>query len=148
MNGREMRRLGVSRRQLFETVERPLMQALPQDDYEYAEWHLARVGIDYHVEVQGFLYSVPHSLIREQVDIRARLMDCRRRWWTTRQTTCLANQWAVAPAARDIKLCSERTREAKQIADASYDPATERLRVPRCTLSSRACSTSPSPGSG
>ena len=124
------------------------MQALPQDDYEYAKWHLARVGIDYHVEVQGFLYSVPHSLIREQVDIRARLMDCRRRWWTTRQTTCLANQWAVAPAARDIKLCSERTREAKQIADASYDPATERLRVPRCTLSSRACSTSPSPGSG
>ena len=129
MNGREMRRLGMSRRQLFETVERPLMQALPQDDYEYAEWHLARVGIDYHVEVQGFLYSVPHSLIREQVDIRARLMDCRRRWWMTRQTTCLANQWAVAPAARDIKLCSERTREAKQIADASYDPATERLRV-------------------
>ena len=71
MNGREMRRLGVSRRQLFETVERPLMQALPQDDYEYAEWHLARVGIDYHVEVQGFLYSVPHSLLREQVDTRA-----------------------------------------------------------------------------
>jgi hypothetical protein len=60
MNRREMRRLGVSRRQLFETVERPLMQALPQDDYEYAEWHLARVGIDYHVEVHGFLYSVPH----------------------------------------------------------------------------------------
>jgi transposase len=71
MNDREMRRLGVSRRQLFETVERPLMQALPQDDYEYAEWHLARVGIDYHVEVQGFLYSVPHSLLREQVDTRA-----------------------------------------------------------------------------
>jgi len=71
MNDREMRRLGVSRRQLFETVERPLMQALPRDDYEYAEWHLARVGIDYHVEVQGFLYSVPHGLIREQVDTRA-----------------------------------------------------------------------------
>jgi hypothetical protein len=50
MNGREMRRLGMSRRQLFETVERPLMQGLPQNDYEYAEWLLARVGIDYHVE--------------------------------------------------------------------------------------------------
>ena len=71
MNSREMRRLGMSRRQLFETVERPLMQALPLDDYEYAEWHLARVGIDYHVEVQGFFYSVPHALIREQVDTRA-----------------------------------------------------------------------------
>ncbi|MDQ2801660.1 MAG: IS21 family transposase [Pseudomonadota bacterium] len=71
MNGREMRRLGTSRRQLFEAIERPAMQALPQDDFEFAEWHLARVGIDYHVEVQGFLYSVPHALIREQVDTRA-----------------------------------------------------------------------------
>ena len=71
MNGREMRRLGVSRRQLFEMVERPVMQSLPEEDYEYAEWHLARVGIDYHVEVDGFFYSVPHALIREQVDTRA-----------------------------------------------------------------------------
>ena len=71
MNGREMRRLGMSRRQLFETVERPAMQALPRDEFEYAEWRLARVGIDYHVEVEGFFYSVPHALIREQVDTRA-----------------------------------------------------------------------------
>jgi transposase len=71
MNGREMRRLGVSRRQLFEAVERPVMQSLPQDDYEYAEWRFARVGIDYHVEVAGFFYSVPHTLIRQQVDTRA-----------------------------------------------------------------------------
>ena len=71
MNSREMRRLGISRRQLFETVERPAMQPLPEQDYEYAEWQLARVGIDYHVEVRGFFYSVPHALIREQVDTRA-----------------------------------------------------------------------------
>jgi transposase len=71
MNGREMRRLGMSRRQLFDAVERPAMRALPEQDYEYAEWRLARVGIDYHVEVQGFFYSVPHELIREQVDTRA-----------------------------------------------------------------------------
>jgi transposase len=71
MNARVMRRLGVSRRQLFDAVERPAMQVLPEQDYEYAEWHLARVGIDYHVEVAGFFYSVPHALIREQVDTRA-----------------------------------------------------------------------------
>ena len=71
MNSRERRRLGMSRRQLFEAIERPVMANLPQDDFEYAEWHLARVGIDYHVEVQGFFYSVPHALIREQVDTRA-----------------------------------------------------------------------------
>ena len=74
MNGREMRRLGVSRRQLFDTIERPVMQPLPEQDYEYADWHLARVGIDYHVEVQGFLYSVPHALIREPVNTRATML--------------------------------------------------------------------------
>jgi len=71
MNGREMRRLGTSRRALFEAIERPAMQALPPEDHEYAEWRLARVGLDYHVEVLGFFYSVPHALIREQVDTRA-----------------------------------------------------------------------------
>jgi hypothetical protein len=54
INSREMRRLGMSRRQLFEAIEQPVMRGLPQNDFEYAEWHLARVGIDYHVEVQGF----------------------------------------------------------------------------------------------
>ena len=28
-------------------------------------------ALDYHVEVDGFFYSVPHGLIREQVDVRA-----------------------------------------------------------------------------
>jgi transposase len=71
MNSREMRRLGMSRRQLFEAIERPVMQALPDDDFEYAEWRIARVGIDYHVEVKEFFYSVPYALLREQVDTRA-----------------------------------------------------------------------------
>lgn len=35
------------------------------------EWRLARVSTDYHVEFKTFFYSVPHSLIRQQVDLRA-----------------------------------------------------------------------------
>ena len=66
-----MRRLGVSPGQLFEAVELGAMQDLPKHDYEYAEWRLARVGIDYHVEIAGFYYSVPHALIRVQIDTRA-----------------------------------------------------------------------------
>ena len=56
--------------QLFESLERPTLRPLPSDDYEYAEWRLARVNLDYHVEAAGFLYSVPHALIRQQVDVR------------------------------------------------------------------------------
>jgi hypothetical protein len=61
-------------------------------------------------------------------DIRARLADCRRVWWTTRVTTCLENQWAMT-RERKIELCSECTRDAKQIVDARYDPEAERLHV-------------------
>lgn len=70
MNGHVMRRIGVSRRHLFETVERPALTPLPAEPYEYAEWKLARVGVDYHVDIEHFYYSVPHVLIRQQVDVR------------------------------------------------------------------------------
>ena len=71
INAHVMRRLGVSRRHLFETVERPALAPLPDTDHEFAEWRFARVSLDYHVEFDGFFYSVPHRLIREQVDTRA-----------------------------------------------------------------------------
>ncbi len=71
INDHVMRRLGLSRRHLFETVERPALGALPATDYEYAEWGRGRVSLDYHVEVAGFFYSVPHHLIRNEVDSRA-----------------------------------------------------------------------------
>jgi len=70
MNTRPMRKLGVSRADLLESLERPALRALPAADYEYAEWRLVRAGLDYHVEIERFYYSVPHGLIREQVDAR------------------------------------------------------------------------------
>ncbi|NJO53571.1 MAG: IS21 family transposase [Bacteroidales bacterium] len=71
INDHPIRRLGTTRRQLFEALERPALAPLPADDYVFAEWRLARVNVDYHVEFDGFLYSVPHTLIRQQVDVRA-----------------------------------------------------------------------------
>jgi hypothetical protein len=62
-------------------------------------------------------------------DIQARLGECRRSWWMTRQTTCLTNQWAAVAGAEKIEPRSERTSDAKRIADAKYDPETERLHV-------------------
>ncbi len=71
INAHVMRRLSVSRRHLFETIEMPVLAPLPDADYQFAEWRVARVSLDYHVEIDGFFYSVPHGLIREQVDVRA-----------------------------------------------------------------------------
>jgi transposase len=70
MNNHIIRRLGVSRNDLFASIERPTLSALPDTRYEYAEWCLARVSLDYHIEVDRFLYSVPHTLLREQVEVR------------------------------------------------------------------------------
>ena len=68
MNERPMRNLGLSRRDLFEAIERDVLIALPADDWEFAEWRRARVNLDYHIEAHDFLYSVPHALIRAEVD--------------------------------------------------------------------------------
>jgi transposase len=70
MNNHIMRRLGVSRKDLFTNIERPVLNPLPATQYEYAEWCFARVSIDYHIEVDKFFYSVPHTLLHEQVDVR------------------------------------------------------------------------------
>jgi hypothetical protein len=65
-----MRRLGVSRRDLFLELDKPALKSLPAEPYEYAEWRVRRVGLDYHVDIDGHYYSVPHRLIREQLDAR------------------------------------------------------------------------------
>jgi len=70
LNNRPMRRLKKSRRELFETVDRPSALPLPARPYEYAEWYKSRVNVDYHIEVDHHYYSVPFQLLREKVDVR------------------------------------------------------------------------------
>ncbi|ABF87668.1 transposase, IS21 family [Myxococcus xanthus DK 1622] len=70
LNGRPMRHVGRSRRQLYEELEKPVLKALPVHAYELAFWKKARVHPDYHVEVEGHLYSVPYSLAHKQVEAR------------------------------------------------------------------------------
>ena len=70
INAHVMRRLGVSRRELFDSIERPALRPLLSRITSTRKWRLARVNLDNHVEAQGFLCSVPHALIRQQVDVR------------------------------------------------------------------------------
>ena len=57
-----LRRLGVTRRQLLEEIDRPALKALPSEPYEYSEWRVRRVGVDYHVDIDAHYYSVPWPL--------------------------------------------------------------------------------------
>jgi transposase len=71
LNLRVMKRYGKSRRELFDAVERGALLPLPATRFEYAEWSKARVNIDYHIVFDGHFYSVPHSLVHEEIEVRA-----------------------------------------------------------------------------
>lgn len=71
LNERPMRHLGVSRREMFERLDQPALRPLPATAFVFAQWKRARVNLDYHVEFRRHLYSVPHELLRETVELRA-----------------------------------------------------------------------------
>jgi len=66
MQGRD----GKCRRDFFEEIDRPAAQSLAQDAWQYQQWLVRRVGLDYCVEVDRHWYSVPHALAGKAVDVR------------------------------------------------------------------------------
>ncbi len=71
LNGRKMEHLGQSRRELFEELDRPALRPLPERPYQFATWKKARVNIDYHVAFEKHFYSVPHTLVHQEVEVKA-----------------------------------------------------------------------------
>lgn len=74
LNDRPMRKLGRSRRQLFEAIERTALRPLPEVPYVIATFASATVNLDYHVEFERHYYSAPYRLAHQRVDIRATAM--------------------------------------------------------------------------
>ena len=70
LNTKPFQKLQGTRKSLFETIDRPALNPLPQNPYRFAEWKKARVHIDYHIEVWRHYFSVPYSLIGKQIDVR------------------------------------------------------------------------------
>lgn len=99
LNRRPFKKLPGSRREAFESLDRPALRPLPPQPYEYAQWKQARVHIDYHVEVEGSYYSVPHSLVKKALDVRL----------TAATVECLHGGKRVASHARSHKRGSYST---------------------------------------
>lgn len=59
-----------SRRSVFEEEERALMKPLPPNRFELYEFKRAKVAADYHIQIEGMRYSVPHTLIGQTLDAR------------------------------------------------------------------------------
>jgi transposase len=70
LNNRPIKKLGLSRRELFERLDRPALRPLPAGRFELAQWKDCGVNIDYHVVVDQNYYSVPYQLTGQRVEAR------------------------------------------------------------------------------
>ena len=70
LNTRPFKKLPGCRQDAFALLDAPYLRPLPASLFVLADWKRARVNIDYHVEYEGNYYSVPHALVRQEVELR------------------------------------------------------------------------------
>lgn len=71
VNSRPMKSYGnLSRWELFNQVEKAVLRPLPKERFLFGSWKVAKVNIDYHVEIARHYYSVPCLLRGEKVEVR------------------------------------------------------------------------------
>lgn len=70
LNHRPFKKLPGSRCSQFEALDKPTLKPLPPQRYYYAEWKKVRVHLDYHIEVDGHYYSVPHKFLKQELEVR------------------------------------------------------------------------------
>jgi hypothetical protein len=68
LNARPMRRLGVSRRDLFFELDRPALKPLPGEPMKTPSGGCA--GLDYHFDIDGHYYSAPRRAARRPSRLR------------------------------------------------------------------------------
>jgi transposase len=70
LNRRPFKKLPGNRLEWFERLDRPVLKPLPALPYRVAFFKRCRVNIDYHIDIDGHYYSVPHALARQEVEAR------------------------------------------------------------------------------
>jgi transposase len=70
LNTRPMQVTKQSRADLFATLDRPALRPLPASPYEVGLWSRARVHLDYHIAHDDRFYSVPYTLLQQEVEVR------------------------------------------------------------------------------
>lgn len=71
LNLAKFQRLPFSRHDLFESVDKPALKPLPAIRYEYTEFKMLTVGINYHIEEWEYhhFYSVPYAYAKRKVSV-------------------------------------------------------------------------------
>ena len=71
LNDKSFKQMPGSRRDAFETLDRPALKPLPAQPYRYVEIKTVKVNIDYHVQFKQHHYSVPHQYVGETLELHA-----------------------------------------------------------------------------
>jgi len=70
LNTRVMKKIGKTRQERFESLDRPAALPLAPTAYEYATWTKSKLGLDYHVIADRHHYSVPCHLVGKEIHVR------------------------------------------------------------------------------
>jgi len=70
LNDRGFQKMAGSRASLYAELEKPALQPLPKTRWVPCEWKELKVHIDYHVEVDGYYFSVPYRLVGRTMDVK------------------------------------------------------------------------------
>jgi len=72
VNNRAFKQLKGSRKEWFDAIDKPALLPLPKHAYEYTYIKTVKVNVDYHVQYDHHLYSVPHQLVGEKLEVHAK----------------------------------------------------------------------------
>ena len=71
VNNKPFKQLQGNRQQWFESLDKPALQPLPKHPYQYTDIKTVKVNVDYHIQYDNHLYSVPHHLVGERLELHA-----------------------------------------------------------------------------
>jgi len=72
VNHKPFKKQKGNRQQWFESLDKPALKALPRHPYEVTDIKIVKVNVDYHIQYDNHLYSVPHPLVGEKIELCAR----------------------------------------------------------------------------
>jgi len=72
VNNKSFQQYKGTRQQWFESLDKPALSPLPRQAYQYTDIKEVKVNIDYHIQYDQHIYSVPHHLVGEKLELHAK----------------------------------------------------------------------------
>lgn len=71
VNNKPFKQHSGTRAQWFASLDKPALLSLPKSPYQYTDIKTVKVNVDYHIQYEQHVYSVPHHLVGEKLALHA-----------------------------------------------------------------------------